>query len=303
MLTVDESCEQTRAIHELQRRRQTLAALLEEEDKAAVLALHRNAQMLLEPVHVVNPFADGLTFLDDKTRTRRDHMKYLTLIRAIALLHQHQRPIKAVAHRGKALRYIEVIEADITLANGLAHEVLGRTLDKLPPQTRRLLGHIHSWAENECEHFTRRRIRELTGWGDTQLKVHLGRLAELEYVLVHRAKAGQGHEYELLYDGEGETGERFVMGLTGPGIEAQDSAHNDAEIHPYDGARSGQTGARSAPGRGVAGGRSGGGRGDQTTAKPQPARGCGDDPPARPETNLLKLNGGAASYPQTVAAA
>jgi hypothetical protein len=43
---------------------------------------------------VVNPFADRLTFLDDRTRTRRDHEKYLTLIDAITLLHQHQRPIR-----------------------------------------------------------------------------------------------------------------------------------------------------------------------------------------------------------------
>ena len=302
VLTVDESREQTRAIHELQRRRQTLAGLLEEEDRAAVLALHRNAQMLLEPVAVVNPFADGLTFLDDKTRTRRDHMKYLTLIRAIALLHQHQRPIRSVTHRGRQLRYIEATEADITLANGLAHEVLGRTLDELPPQTRRLLGHIHSWAESECERlalrradlrFTRRRIRALTGWGDTQLKVHLGRLAELEYVLVHRAKAGQGHEYELLYDGEGEAGERFVMGLSGPA----NGAHDGDQMHPYDGARSGPNGSRSAPGRGVVGGRSAPGRDDESGAKPQPARGCEDDPADARKTNLIRLNGGAASYP------
>src|SRR3546814_5764227 len=96
VLTVDESREQTRAIHALQRRRQTLEGLLAGEDRAVTLALHRNAQTLLEGVKVVNPFADRLTFLDDKTRTRRDHMKYLTLIQAIALLHQHQRPIRTV---------------------------------------------------------------------------------------------------------------------------------------------------------------------------------------------------------------
>jgi DNA primase len=54
-----------------------------------VIELHRNAQRLLKPVHVVNPYAEQLTFLDDKTRMRRDHMKYLTLIRSIALLHQY----------------------------------------------------------------------------------------------------------------------------------------------------------------------------------------------------------------------
>ena len=46
----------------------------------------------LRPLAVVNPYARQLTFLDDRTRTRRDHEKYLTLIDAIALLHQHQRP-------------------------------------------------------------------------------------------------------------------------------------------------------------------------------------------------------------------
>jgi hypothetical protein len=91
---------------------------------------------------VVNPYADRLTFLADKTRTRRDHMKYLTLIRAIALLHQHQREVKTVEHRGQALAYIEVQRADIELANRIAHEVLGRSLDELPPQTRRLLASV-----------------------------------------------------------------------------------------------------------------------------------------------------------------
>ena len=70
--------------------------------------MHRNAQRLLKPLFVVNPYARELTFLDGQTRTRRDHMKYLTLIRAIALLHQYQRPRKTATHRGQALEYIEV---------------------------------------------------------------------------------------------------------------------------------------------------------------------------------------------------
>ena len=100
VLTVNESREQTRAIHAVQRARQTLEGLLAEEDRHAVIKLHRNAQSLLDRLKVVNPFADSLTFLDDKTRTRRDHMKYLTLIRAVALLHQHQRRVHTVEHRG-----------------------------------------------------------------------------------------------------------------------------------------------------------------------------------------------------------
>jgi DNA primase catalytic core len=307
VLSVDESREQTRAIHALQRRRQTLEGLLADTDREAIMALHRHAQELLESVAVVNPFADALTFLDDKTRTRRDHMKYLTLIRAIALLHQHQRPRRSVTHRGKELRYIEVTEADITLANRLASEVLGRTLDELPPQTRVLLSRIHQWAAAECERlalrrsdlrFTRRQIRAVTGWGDTQLKVHLSRLASLEYVLVHRMKAGQGHEYELLYDGEGEAGGRFVMGLAAPGIEAPIGT----EKHIYDAARSGQNAARSAPGRGAVGDRSGGGRGDEMRAHPQPSLAAGEEAsePALPP--ISRPNGNGASYSHPAAA-
>ena len=260
VLTVNESREQTRAIHALQRQRQTLDGLLAATDRDAILAMHRNAQRLLQPLAVVNPHADRLTFLDDQTRTRRDHMKYLTLIRAIALLHQYQRPVHTVQHRGKELRYIEVLPADIAVANQLAHEVLGRTLDELPPQTRRLLQRLHTWVQDECAQlgirradlrFTRRQVRALTGWGDTQLKIHLGRLAELEYVLIHRADRGQRFDYELLYDGEGEQGGRFLMGLT----EA-----NGVAMTVYDDDRSGISASRSASGRATVGAVSGRGR-------------------------------------------
>ena len=296
VLTVNESREQTRAIHVLQRSRQTLEGLLAEEDRSAVQALHRNAQTLLEGVKVVNPFADDLTFLDDKTRTRRDHMKYLTLIRTIALLHQHQRPVRSIEHRGRQLRYIEVAAEDIALANRLAHEVLGRTLDELPPQTRRLLEVLHGWTATECARlalrradlrFSRRQLRALTGWGDTQLKVHLSRLADLEYLLVHRVKVGQGFEYELLYDGEGEAGDRFLMGLAMPA---------------YDARRSAPAAARSAPGRGMGGRRSVPGRSPESAATPQTTALPGDDTDMAVKMPLSRLNGNGASYRHPIAA-
>ena len=86
VLSVDEDREQTRAIHERQRERETLDGLVAERDRRAVLKVHQDAQRLLEPVAVVNPFATRLGFSDARTRTRRDHVKYLTLIRAIALV-------------------------------------------------------------------------------------------------------------------------------------------------------------------------------------------------------------------------
>ena len=222
VLTVNESREQTRAIHEAQRKRRTLDGLTAKLEKDQLVKLHRNAQKLLRPLAVINPYADQLTFLDDKTRTRRDHEKYLTLIDSIALLHQYQREIKTINHAGKNLEYIEVQLSDIETANRLASEVLGKTLDELPPQTRKLLNLVTDWVTGECQaqsierkdfRFSRRQIRKLCGWSETQVRVHLQRLMDMEYLLTHRGGRGQSFEYELLYSGEGEQGEAFLLGL------------------------------------------------------------------------------------------
>jgi DNA primase len=151
VLSVDEDREQTRAIHRLQRERRTLAGLTKKHERQAILTLHRNAQRLLRPLAVVNPWADQLTFLDDRTRTRRDHDKYLTLIDAIALLHQHQRPIRSASIAGQVVEYIEANLADIELANRIAHEVLGTSLHDLPPQTRRVLASLHALVQERMK--------------------------------------------------------------------------------------------------------------------------------------------------------
>jgi len=150
VLTVNEDRSQTQAIHRLQREQQTLEGILARKEHQEILKLHRNAQRLLKSMFVVNPYARELTFLDSQTRTRRDHVKYLTLIRAIALLHQYQRPVKTATRNGRTVEYVEVTLDDIATANRLAHEVLGRSLDELPPQTRRLLLLIDDMVTNRC---------------------------------------------------------------------------------------------------------------------------------------------------------
>jgi DNA primase catalytic core len=222
VLTVDEDREQTRAIHRLQRQKRTLAGLARKEARQSVLTVHRNAQRLLRPLAVVNPYADQLTFLDGQTRTRRDHEKYLTLIDAIALLHQHQRPVRSVTVEGRAIDYVEVVPADIDLANRLAHEVLGRSLDELPPQTRKLLASVQVLVRDRAQadaiapgevRFSRAEVRRHAGLSDTQCRLHLDRLAALEYLLVHRGRRGQSFEYELLFDGEIQDGAPQLAGL------------------------------------------------------------------------------------------
>jgi DNA primase len=222
VLSVDENRDQTRAIHQLQRARRTLAGLQKKHEKQAILTVHKNAQRLLRSLAVVNPYADQLTFLDDRTRTRRDHDKYLTLIDTITLLHQHQRKIHSVDVNGQRVEYIEATLSDIELANKIAHEVLGTSLDELPPQTRRMLTGVHALvrakmatlgAQQRDIRFSRTEVRTATGLSDTQARLHLERLCAMEYLLIHRGQRGQSYEYELLHDQSPTAMEPHLCGL------------------------------------------------------------------------------------------
>jgi DNA primase len=300
VLSVNETREQTAAIHAMQRSRQTLAGLLADADKDDIVNLHRNAQRLLRPLLVANPYATELTFLDDKTRTRRDHMKYLTLIRSIALLHQYQREIKTVNHRGKQISYVEVTLEDIETANRLASEVLGRTLDELPPQSRKLLQLIAGWVSTQSKQqqidtkdyrFSRKDIRDVTGWGNTQLKVHLRRLEDMEYLLVHRGGRGQSFVYELLYEGQGTAGDAFLMGLID--TDKLQSPNKTPDKHACDEKWSGVEADKAVTGRGMVGAVSGSGQ----TAQSVVSTGVNDDVEKSRFKHTTSVIENAASHP------
>lgn len=76
-------------------------------------------------------------------------------------------------------------------------ELMRCSLDKLPAQTRRLLGLIEEMVNGrEGFQFSRRDVRAHTGWGATQVRVHMDRLQEMEYLIVHRGGRGQTFLYE-----------------------------------------------------------------------------------------------------------
>jgi DNA primase catalytic core len=207
VLTVDESRDQTERIHELQREARTIEGILASEKRKDIQRIMQNAQRLIVPMRIANPFARQLTFTSGRTRTRRDHEKYLTLIDTIALLHQHQR--QAIKHTisGREIEMLPVTLEDIEAANRIAPEVLGRSLDELPPQTRRLLESIKQLVRNKMKSekleqrislFSRRELRDFTGWSETQTRLHLERLEAMEYVSRRSGKQGSLCKYELL---------------------------------------------------------------------------------------------------------
>jgi hypothetical protein len=204
VLGVDEDRAQTRAVQAAQRRAATLEGLMARLSRESVIRLHRDAQRLLEALPVVVPGAGELAFPDSSTRHRRDHQKLLSVIASIALLHQHQRPQGTLDVAGTPVRYVEASADDVALGVQLCEQVLVRAADELSPPARRLLSLM---GRRTTEHagtsrlsFTRRELRELTGWSEHQVRVGLARLVALEYVAEQRDRPGRRHSYVVAED-------------------------------------------------------------------------------------------------------
>lgn len=233
-ISVDESEAMTRKILDKQREAHTMAGMINKLKSDEIKTRHHNANRLLRPLYVFNPYAGLLTFASKSLRARRDHTKYLNLIQAIAYLFQYQRKIRTMAFNpvnggtgGKTIEYINVILADIQKANEIANYVLGRSLDELSPPSRALLKLIQEMVKDICKkhktqpeeyHFTRRLIREYSGWSDFQIKTHIKQLEELECIYAVTGKKGKEYVYELLVsdkpgNGQADEDEPFLAGL------------------------------------------------------------------------------------------
>ncbi|MCP5486957.1 MAG: toprim domain-containing protein [Spirochaetales bacterium] len=216
ILVTNESTHQTARIHALQRKLRTQAGFALKLKKKRLMQLHQNIQRLLRPLVVLNPYADRLTFPVEWHRTRRDNDKYLTLIESIALLHQYQRKTETLTENGETFECVRVTREDIRAANPLALAIFGMSLDDLGPITRKLFEAIVRMvtamaAERDLEPmdcvFTRRDVRDFTGWSEYQVRVHIERLTDFEYLLAMRGRQGLGFLYRLgVFDPETASG-------------------------------------------------------------------------------------------------
>ncbi|MCU0293553.1 MAG: CHC2 zinc finger domain-containing protein [Thermoanaerobaculaceae bacterium] len=192
-LSMDESAEQTRKIHERQRLMKTNAGLALRQQADAIARRHWNAQRLLEPLAVVIPFADQLGFPSSWMRTRRDHARFLNLIEVSAFLHQHQRQREAGA--------IVATVADYAVAYALGAEVLAETLTDVRKPLRDAYARLQALASKGEGTLSRREIREALNLPDSTVRRWLSDLVELEYLAVVEAGAkgaGRTSRYRLV---------------------------------------------------------------------------------------------------------
>ena len=216
VISVDESPEQTRAILAAQRQSHTREGWQRRLAREAILKRHQSFQRLLRPLKIINPFEPLLSYPDESLLVRRDQPKYLNLILAVTFLYQLQRPVQNDAELGD---HIETTLDDIAIANELAHELFGHSLDDLSRPSRELLRLVYQHVQRQAAAsktgdvtFNRRELREAFKWGDTRLRTHLDELVEMEYVVPLSGRFGQTYQYRLVYEPTDEPG-RFLSGL------------------------------------------------------------------------------------------
>ena len=226
---IDESREQTRRILDFQRERHTVSGLQVNLEKKKILHVHRNFQRLLKPLAVVNPHIDKLSYSDDRLQGRRAQPQYLNIINTVAFLRQMQKQASTCQATGsaggknkpaEALRYIEVDETDIEIGHKLAVEILGKTLDELSIPARDLLDLIDKMLSGKVEKmrssqshseaalfkrdltFTRRELREFSGWTNTRLHNHIKELVSMEYIIMEGGRINSIQTYKMLFNGK-----------------------------------------------------------------------------------------------------
>ena len=109
--------------------------------------LLKNAQRILKPIKVINPFAKFLKLPQSVFKPRRTNAHYLHFIEAVTFLHQAQRKTKVNEQTGE--EYIETTLEDIEYSNQLLKDILLKKSDRLTPACRAFFEQLKAYLNQE----------------------------------------------------------------------------------------------------------------------------------------------------------
>lgn len=195
LIYLDESPAQDKKVMEYQRA--LSANRIDEGEQQQAQELMRNCQRLLQPVRVVNPYAELLSIPEEVLKPRRTNNHYLQFIEAITFYHQWQREQQADEATGEI--YIETTLEDVAHANILLKETLLRKSDELTGACRNYLERVKSYLEHENkEQFTNREIRKALKENASNQKRYNGFLIANHYIKQVKGKKGTSYSYEVV---------------------------------------------------------------------------------------------------------
>ena len=213
VINADESREQTRRIHALQRAKYSLSRHSAKRSRIPqIIRRHQAAQRLLAPQLIVNPYAHHLAFPDALMRTRRDHERFIDLIASVCFLRQYQKQEKEHQDQatGEHLSYIECDLTDYRVAYQIMRSSLPATLSSFPPSACELYEAIRKLLRQKAHEqelkvtevsIGQREIREATEFSQRWIKRYMQILTDWEFLqAAGLRRRGSRNAYRLVAD-------------------------------------------------------------------------------------------------------
>lgn len=194
LLHLDNSPAQQEAIMNYQRK--LSAGRIDSETETSATRLLQHIQMTLEPVRVINPYAESLRIPNQCFKPLRTHEHYLQFIETVTWYHQYQRKEHVDKDTGEV--YITTTLEDIETANGLIKEVLLTKSDELPKTLRDFFEQLKDWLKSEQkESFYSKALRTHFRMYPMKANRYINTLEQYGYLKKCGGNRKQGYEYEV----------------------------------------------------------------------------------------------------------
>ena len=193
LLHLDGSTEQQEAIMDYQRKHSAGKVDSQGEQEAAHQLEH--LQRVLEPVKVINPYAEYLRIPTRCFKPLRTHDHYLQFIETVTWYHQYQREERA-DENGEV--YIETTLEDIAVANQLMKEVLLTKSDELTKSQRQFFEQMKGWLKEQKQtSFYVKALRSHFRMYPMKANRYVKSLEQYGYLKKTGGNRKQGYEYEV----------------------------------------------------------------------------------------------------------
>jgi DNA primase len=192
VISIDESKAQTKNVIDYQNQR--AAGLINEVEEKQAIDLLKNCVRLLQPLEVINPYANKIHLPEEVHQRRRLNQLFQSIVKQITLLNQYQR------QKDKQGRLITERE-DIKAAIDILFESIVLKVDELEGSVRQFFEWLKIMVEEKKDKaydFTRFEAMQATGLKKSQLQIQLNKLVQLEY-LKQYGHQNKGFKYKIAH--------------------------------------------------------------------------------------------------------
>ncbi|MCB9426595.1 MAG: hypothetical protein H6584_06155 [Flavobacteriales bacterium] len=192
LVAVDESAEQTQRIIKYQNQR--AAGKINKQKEKETQTFLRNCMRLLQPMEVINPYADKIDLPQEAHKIRRLNDLFQSYVKQITILNQHQR---SRASTGELLTQKE----DVQTAIEIMFDSIILKVDELDGSLRDFYEKLKNYVKTKGKNyeFGQREIRQTFRISKSQMHRNINSLLELEYIVKTYVSARNTFHYKIAY--------------------------------------------------------------------------------------------------------